>query len=393
MSVRSIGVLLVASFAIVAAAACAAQEAGDPNCSVAAFRKSERDAIAACNALLARPDLALDVRAAAFKVRGRAHYMILELDRADADFESATALSPQDAELPVRRGWIALDRGNPGLVAEFANKALEIDPNFGHVFDLVGATLARMGRWDAALSAYEEGIAASPDDPQVHFSRFKALIALDRQRDALVEADNMSRLPDGPMSEPRVIPMRGEVFTSFRTAISLEQASLLGQMGRYPEATAIYNKVVTDDPSALTYAWRAYDRLFHDLTPSLIREDVEKAVSLDPSYWYPHLILGRVEFNAKRYEEAAAEFARATALDPDRGYVHWWKARSLRLLGRIDDATDAALAAVQRDPGFISTEFKSLRERGYLQTLPPNPSQSPVVHDAVRACMLDERCW
>jgi hypothetical protein len=96
---------------------------------------------------------------------------------------------------------------------------------------------------------------------------------------------------------------------------------------------------------------------------------------------------------ANRNDAAAAAFGRAAILAPKLGYARWWNARGLRHIGRIEEATSEALAAVKVDRPFLIDKLEVLRKRGYLPETPTAPFNTALVEDAVRACMLDERCW
>jgi tetratricopeptide (TPR) repeat protein len=376
------------------AANAAAQEGADPNCSVDVMLSTPQVAIDACTAVLdKKSSVTQAVTAAALKTRGRAFYSIHRLEPAAADFQLAMLLDPNDPDMPVRSGWIALGKGEFEQVAAFASKALVIDHHFGRAYDLVGAMMGRLGQYDAAIEAYDKAIEVSPGDPQPHLSRFKTLVAAHRQKEALREADIMLALPGPELSKPNVISYDTMVVTSFRTAIALGRADLLTKLGRDAEATAAYQKAVDNDPSALTYTWRAYDNLNNDAAEAVVLADIQKALSLSPNYWYAHIIRGRVDFQAKRYEAAATEFSRAAAFAPKIGIARWWNAQGLRRIGRVETATDEALAAMEVEPNFIFSKLDELHELGYLADTPPEPWQSPIVQDAVRACMLDERCW
>ncbi len=383
---------MVATCLCLAAAGAAAQENIERNCSVAVMRSDPQLALDACTALDNKADATARARAQVLKTRGRAFYALGRLDEALADFQAAAALDPKDPDIAVRSGWIALDHEQYDQTAAFVEKALGIDPNFGRAYDLAGAMLHRRGQLDKAIAAYEIAIQVSPDDPQPHFDRLKALIASGRRGDALREADVVLALPGPALSEPKTVSYDGIVLTSFKTAITLERAALLADMGRAAEASLAYRRAVDEDPCALTFTWRATDNLVHNAAAEVVVADIEKALSLDPDYWYAHIVRGRLDLRAGRNEAARAAFRAAATLAPTIGNARWWNARALRALGRIDEATEEALAAVEVDRDFIFSKAATLRALGYLAEMPANPQQSPAVQDAVRACMLDERC-
>jgi hypothetical protein len=80
-------------------------------------------------------------------------------------------------------------------------------------------------------------------------------------------------------------------------------------------------------------------------------------------------------------------------LNTKDGAIRWQRALILRRLGRTDEATANAIAAVETDVSVLSDKKPILAERGYLPVRTSINKLSPsMIRDAVSACMLDERC-
>jgi tetratricopeptide (TPR) repeat protein len=164
-------------------------------------------------------------------------------------------------------------------------------------------------------------------------------------------------------------------------------------MGRFPEAVKAFDDFVQTDPGPFSYGWRGWYYFNRD-NFDLAKADLDKALSYDPNFWILHNLEGLVYLYKHEYERAVASIDRALALKPDHsGSSYWARALALRALHRTNEAKRDALKAVSEDPGFLGLKKKTLTRLGYLQP-PANEADVPAaVHDAVVACMSDEKCW
>jgi tetratricopeptide (TPR) repeat protein len=222
------------------------------------------------------------------------------------------------------------------------------------------------------------------------------LIQKGELRDALQQADAILHLPEANITERKAIRY-DNVSTSYQVATMLHRADFLKKMARRKEAENAYDTAVATEPSALTYARRARFRLFGDLgidlaDDPLVESDLLAALSFDPKHWFAHETVGYRAFYQSRYEAAVDSFARAVELIPQRGQTRWFRALALRALGRMEEATADAIAAVTVDLAFFRYKAEELKEKGYLREVGLATDPTPIVHDAVRACMLDRRC-
>jgi tetratricopeptide (TPR) repeat protein len=368
------------------------QSPSEGRCSVSIFESSTDDAIEACTAALSRGELADAARAEALKIRGRALHKAGRLDDAITDFEAALQLAPGDAELHLRRGWTAYDKRDLDLVFDHARQALRLKPEYAGAFDLIGAALAVSGeeRFAEAKAAYDQAIRLDPAEPLPRYHRYQ-LLTRSYPREALQEVEALLQLPAAAITKPAVVDYSRKR-TTFRIAGSLARALLLTTLGRLDEAGRVYDRAVHDDPDALTYAWRATFNLSQSAAEDVVQKDLDQALALDPDFWFARDQQARVHFYSERYDAAAAEFARALQQFPDNGTVHWWRAMTLRKLGRTEEASVEAVNAFEVDPGFMFSKVHMLQARGYLPALAPNADPMPALDDAARACMLDQEC-
>lgn len=367
--------------------------ASEPTCTADAFERDAKATFEACSTLLAT-NPAASAKAEALKIRGRAAFRLGRVDAAIADYDAALALAPSDPELHVRRGWMHYDKQENAAAIACAAHALKLDPKRGDAYDLAGSVMTRAGDYVRARAAYDDALRLQPNDSMIRFHRYELFDGTGKLPEALAELDALLKLPVAEITRGPSFSFHDRRVT-FRTGAKLYRAITLKAMGRSAETAAIYDQLVAEEPSAVTYASRAaHHRHAETASEEAIQADIDKAIALDPTYWAPRDVRGRLHFYAKRYDAAAQEFARAIELAPEQGGLRWWRAMSLRKLDRVEEATDDALSVLDVDPDYVvNRKVRTLMEHGYF--LPPKEGADPMpaLRDAVRACMLDERCW
>ena len=359
-------------------------------CTVPIFGADKRAAIAACTAILNRSDL-IDVdRVRALAARGRTLNMAGDVDAAIRDLDEAIKLAPKDSELRVRRGWIAYGVRQYDDATEFARRALVLDPQHQTAYTLLGAVAVITGKFAVGKASLDKAVELGPADVIARFQRFEFFDRCCEQREALAELNDLLAL-----QTPALDTQFGRMLDrdmSYRTMARLERVKTLENMGRFPEALKAADEFVAAEPGAVSYGWRASYHLNRDKF-DLAQADLDKALSYDADFWFLHHVQGRVYFYTHRYEDAVASFTRALARYSGDGATYWTRALALRELHRTADAERDALTAVAVDRRFMFGKTDTLVKLGYLLPGPINSDASAPMRDAVRACMLDERCW
>jgi tetratricopeptide (TPR) repeat protein len=397
---------------------CCGPALADEACTLDLLETSAAKTVSACTAVLNRDSMDKTSRTDALKIRGRALQRLNRNDEAISDYEAGLRLAPDDAELHLRRGWTAYDelrrgsRAAAGLmddnlnriynfVVDQAQQALKLKPDYAEAYyEIAVATqLADRKSFTPTKALYDQAIRLEPDNPNYRFSRLMLLDAHGYSAEAIEEADAILKLPAASITKPSAVDFSQKTTTG-RIATAMERGRLLESVGRMDEARRAYDRAVDIDPDAITFAERAGFKLSQLTfypgmpTPPLdsIQEDLTKALALDPDYWFAHQQQAQLYFVREEYDKAAAELASALKSFPDGGRLRWRYATMLRNLGRSEDAQTEALKAFQMDPGFMFGKLGALKKIGYLVDIAPNADPWSAIQDAVRACMLDERC-
>jgi tetratricopeptide (TPR) repeat protein len=401
MLVPRFGAIISVVSLLAGIAGAGAESPQTPECTAAfLYARPDETTIDVCTAILQRSDLDSKLRVESLKIRGQVHAVLGHYDESVRDYTTAMLFAPTDPELYVWLGEIALLQGDVERAGVLAEKAIALDISYARAFALRGEVSWREGDLDATYAAFDKAIQLEPGDVRYHFNRFRLIRTRWSAREAVKEADLILRMPKEVITEPSTVVFVN-VVTDLRTGVRVERAKLLNGMGRFADAEAAFDEAIKDDPSGLTYAWRAEFRMHRNMAPELVQTDVDKALSLEPKYWLAHHTNGRLHFYARRYDTAAAEFAVAAKLAPTNGEPLWWRSMALRKLDRFDEATADALAAIEVDKDMWSAKTYVMKQYGYLQGVRvETPTVEAfragvreLVRNAVAACMLDERCW
>lgn len=363
----------------------------DPAGCVALTIRSEPAAVVrACTQALRAPDLTAPQRATLLLYRGRGYKALQRLDAAAADFAAGLELAPDDVALHVFLGWVAFDRKESAALARITTALAEKFPREASVHDFIGAAAVLRNDLATAFGEYSQALAIDPDNVMALDHRAHLFWRVHDYDHAIKDfaALAASKNPDADLKYSEFYGRK----ISLRTGARLGRVQLLENMGHteaIEEALAEFARV---EPSAVSYGWWG---LFHHRRAQFDRAqaELEKALSYDPDFWFLHNLLGANLLYMHEYERALASFDRAIELNPKSGSSYWQRALTLRALKRTDEAMESAQHALDSEPAFIGRIGPQLVKLGYLQAETNGSDLAPMVHDAVRACMLDEKCW
>jgi tetratricopeptide (TPR) repeat protein len=351
--------------------------------------------IKACTALLEQTGLSSEERTKLLVRRGNALRWLDNNDAAARDFDAAIALKPNDIELLLRRGETAAhafeltnDEEQLRTAVNFAQQVLAIDPKAPDAYDLLGMAAGMSKDFKLAKIMFDKAIELAPNSVVLHHHRFYLYQSMRAYDWALKELDEMLKLPGSDLDTFSTWILRKEI--SYRTLAYYQRPQMYKRMGRYEDALKAYSQWVEVEPSALSYAMRATFYLKISQY-DLAQADLDKAFSYDQHFWYLHNTQAGLYLYTDRYDRAVQSFTQAIAELPASGMNYWGRAIALRALKRGDEAINDALNAIE-DPDFAKLVIDRVTKAGYLKISSSQENMMPSLRDAVRACMLDERC-
>jgi tetratricopeptide (TPR) repeat protein len=120
-----------------------------------------------------------------YYVRGIAYERDKQWPKAEADFQRALELNPDQPQVLNYLGYSWVDQGiNLEPALEMIEKAVEAAPNDGYIVDSLGWAFYRLGRYDEAVQALERAVQLRPDDPEINDHLGDAYWRMGRQLEA-----------------------------------------------------------------------------------------------------------------------------------------------------------------------------------------------------------------
>ena len=202
-----------------------------------------------------------------------------------------------------------------GAVEDFA-RALELLPGHLAAASERANTLQHAGRDDQARAAFDEMVAAFPENPLAYNNRGMFSLALG---DAEAAADDFTRALELNPGYYYALTNRGKA--------ALDRGETTAAIADFDRSLALN----PDQPGV--YGFRGNARLFAgDLTGAI--EDQQVAVRESPTNAIAHSDLGFALFFAERYGRALDQFDAALRLAPSFRHLQPWRLECLIALGR-----------------------------------------------------------
>lgn len=192
-----------------------------------------------------------------------------------------------------------------------------------------GYSLTELGKYEAALQAYDDAIELQPDYAWAWGRKGRTLRLLERYDEGLVCYDKAIELqPNDAWS------WNGK-------------GILLDRMKRYDEALVHFERATHIDP---TYVWYWYNRA--DVLNQLGRNEealrmIQHALAIDPEHAKSWGKLGQIRRSMKHYRESVSAYKKAITLDDTYAWAHNGYGLSLKALGQLDEAIMAFKKAIQ----------------------------------------------
>ncbi len=179
---------------------------------------------------------------------GRALLNLDRLDEAEVSFREALAL---DAEWPAPRmglASLAMRREEPLKVVHHLERAIEADPELAEAYVELGRYYGMLGESALAHETFERWTAHHPDDADMLINA--GLTAFDAT-DYEAALDFFERAAEAAGEAS------GESDVQQRNGANTYRANALDMLGRYPEAVAAYEAVISESPEW----WEAHANL------------------------------------------------------------------------------------------------------------------------------------
>lgn len=259
------------------------------------------------------------------------------LNKALANYEAATSLSPHNAQLFDEWGQTYAVLGDYDKAMEKYEQSLALDSKYSQTYLLIGELAMQQKNWDEAKTTYEQLIAISPKSADA----YAALGYVHTQMEDLESA--LQAYQKAVELSPKTYNHRKNLSIIYQQLGRLDEA--------IQEATEALALATTDDQKQTMENFIAQLRQ-QQAAPTA--EESEQAKEL--------LTLGSTQMNAGQWISAEASFSQVLSLDPYNAQAHSAMAYVLAKQGRVDEAIAENLTVIEMAP----TDYNSHKNLAIL---------------------------
>jgi Flp pilus assembly protein TadD len=247
------------------------------------------------------------------------------------------AARPKDPEVLFLNGLLRRGVGDNAQAKIYLEQAVALQPDSMHSHYELGNTLVLLKEWAEAKSELEKAITMGASDPEVHFALAKALRGLGENDRATEETKKFQQ-------------MKKDDETRLEAADSVAQADSALGTGKTSEAVALYKEALEQQPGNPNYHFKLAIALSRAGDAAGERQELEKAIAIDPKLPGPQNAMGFVLSRAGDADEAVKHFQQAVQAAP--GWPEAWinLAAELAVTRRFSEARQAVAKALELDP-------------------------------------------
>lgn len=324
-----------------------------------------------------------------------------KLDEAEKVLSQCTEGSGGDLLLNFGKACVALKKGNPSKAAEYCEKTVGMRPDFAWGFRTLGFIQEKsLKNPTLAERAYEHALEAEPSfkdvrdllvDLRLGKNDFDGAIATSNEAIKLYpkDANNYYRLSQIYIQQWRLI----EALEQLKKAVALSKdeprfyrsmANIYKYQGKLSDAIAEQKKAVElskDKPFELIELATLYE-LHRESAPAV--ESLKEALKLSPANSIAHQKVIQLLKKENRTDELIVEYKRQIEAQPKLAALRLALAEELRLAGKTDEAIEQLKEAAnleQKDPrphrliARIELDKKnySAAAKSYIRALNINP--------------------
>jgi tetratricopeptide (TPR) repeat protein/cyclophilin family peptidyl-prolyl cis-trans isomerase len=258
------------------------------------------------------------------------------LNKALAQYEEATALSPHNAQLFDEWGQTYAVLGDYDKAMEKYQQALSLDSKYNQTYLLIGELAMQQKKWDEAKAIYEQLIALSPKSADA----YAALGYVNTQ---------MGDLESALQAYQKAVELSPKNFNHRKNLSIIYQ-----QLGRLDEAIQAATDALALAPDNQKTTMESFLKQLQQQQAAPTAEEAQQAQEL--------LILGSTQMNAGQWISAETTFSQVLSLDPFNAQAHSALSYVYAKEGRIDDAIGENLTVIDLAP----TDYNSHKNLAIL---------------------------
>jgi len=140
-----------------------------------------------------------------FYYRGIAYERTKQWPKAEADFDKALELQPDEPHVLNYLGYSWIDMGiNLDKGLELVKKAVELKSDDGYIVDSLAWAYFKLGRYDEAVKELERAVLLKPDDPVINDHLGDAYWKVDRRLEATFQWRHSLAMKPEPEEIPKI---------------------------------------------------------------------------------------------------------------------------------------------------------------------------------------------
>jgi len=298
-------------------------------------------------------------RAKAFKDAGNALYKKREFDQALEQYDKAIQEDPLDMTFLLNRASVFLERGELEPCLTECNKAIEVGRANGAKYEQIAKAYERKG--NALVKA---------DKLQEALAEYRKAQLESRSSDVDQRISKVERTLKQQAEKAYVNPELG--------AAAAERGNTKLMNGDFPGAVIEFNEAVGRDP---TNAGHRVDRsaVYMKLMDfGRAKDDVDKAIELDPTLVRAYSRRGKIETFTKHYHKALASYRKGLQLDPeDQECKDGLRTVEQAIQNQSRKTDDDADAKLRSERAFEDPEIRSIMQDPVMSQVLRDLSSDP----------------
>jgi tetratricopeptide (TPR) repeat protein len=302
-------------------------------------------------------------------------------------------------DIAIDRMIVQLDAKNFSQAIDGGRELVSKGHDTAEVENLLAESYENASEFQLAFDAYRKAINLEPQDEE-NYLDLASLCLSRRSFQTGIEVVNVG-LASHPSSE-RLLFMRGLIhatqgdleaaeqdFRSSESGFTQKDLGAIGlgasylQSGKYDQAIKILRTNLHERPNDPSLLYLFAETLVRsraipgELAYTQAQQALEKSISLDSNLCLPHVALGKIYLDEKRYTESVQQFEKARSIDPTERAVYSHLAVAYRRLGEVDKANEAlgVLRAMSEQDRI--TEMDRMKEAARKQSSEPEVTPVP----------------
>lgn len=291
---------------------------------------------------------------------GAAYFAAGNPDEAEKQFEAALRLKPSQASALLGIANVCLKKGEQAKAIEVLRKTIKLVPNAYEPHYLLGTAYNRESHYQEALDELQTALRLGGNESEVYYHMARAYGGLgkaDERHDALVKFAELTKKSKADAEAQR------------SAARLVEKAKSLVDTGDFELAVSTLEEARELTPSDDKILFRLASVQYDLKQDAAARSYAQEAISLAPTEWLYHFLLGLIEERSGRWESARRSLETAATLNPSAAEVY----NALGEVAMHDHDSRRALANFQRavelrpDDATYKSNVKSARAAAAAQ--------------------------